>query len=106
MRNAQWKLGYNVQISVDSEYSVSADIFQDGNDVWTLVPFQKTMVEKLQFRYPSVTAHSGYGSEEDYTYLRAETSACTYLICILRHPLLNFTDDSFRIWIIICKKFV
>ena len=39
MRNAQLKPGYNVQIAVDSEYIVSTEIFQDRNDVWTLVPF-------------------------------------------------------------------
>lgn len=70
MRNAQLKPGYNVQIGVDSEYIVATDIFQDRNDVWTLVPFLKTMEEKLGFRYPSVTADSGYESEEGYSYLR------------------------------------
>lgn len=70
MRNAQLKPGYNIQIAVDSEYIVAADIFQDRNDVWTLVPFLKTMEDKLGFRYPSVTADSGYESEEGYTYLR------------------------------------
>ena len=70
MRNAQLKPGYNVQIGVDSEYIVSADIFQDQNDVWTLIPFLKTMEKKLGYRYPSVTADSGYESEECYTYLR------------------------------------
>ncbi len=70
MRNAQLKPGYNVQIGVDSEYIVAVDIFQDRNDVWTLVPFLKTMEEKLGFRYPSVTADSGYESEEGYTHLR------------------------------------
>lgn len=43
MRNAQLKPGYNVQLAVNSEYIVAADIFQDRNDVWTLVPFLKTM---------------------------------------------------------------
>ena len=70
MRNAQLKPGYNVQIGVDSEYIVAADIFQDRNDVWTLVPFLKTMEKKVGFRYSSVTADSGYESEETYTYLR------------------------------------
>ena len=70
MRNAQLKPGYNVQIAVDSEYIVATDIFQDRNDVWTLVPFLKRMEEKLGFRYPSVTADSGYESEEGYRYLR------------------------------------
>ncbi len=70
MRNAQLKPGYNVQIGVDSEYIVAADIFQDRNDVWTLVPFLKHMKEHLGFRYPSVTADSGYESEEAYDYLK------------------------------------
>ena len=72
MRNAQLKPGYNVQIGVDSEYIVAVDIFQDRNDVWTLVPFLKQMKEKLGFNYPSVTADSGYESEEGYSYLREE----------------------------------
>lgn len=72
MRNAQLKPEYNVQIAVDSEYIVATDIFQDRNDVWTLVPFLKTMEEKLGFRYPSVTADSGYESEEGYSYLREQ----------------------------------
>ena len=72
MRNARLKPGYNVQTAVDSEYIVAADVFQDRNDVWTLVPFLKRMEEKLGFRYPSVTADSGYESEEAYTYLREQ----------------------------------
>ena len=63
MRNAQLKPGYNVQIGVDSEYIVSKNIFQDRNDVWTLIPFLKTMEEKPGFHSPSVTADSGYASE-------------------------------------------
>lgn len=70
MRNAQLKPGYNVQIAVDSEYIVAADIFQDRSDVWTLMPFLKAMEEKLGLRYPSVTADSGYESEEGYSFLR------------------------------------
>ena len=72
MRNAQLKPGYNVQIGVDSEYIVAADIFQDRNDVWTLIPFLETIEKKVGFRYPSVTADSGYESEEAYTYLREQ----------------------------------
>lgn len=72
MRNAQLKPGYNVQIAVDSEYIVAADIFQDRNDVWTLIPFLKEMEKRLGFRYPSVTTDSGYESEEGYTYLREQ----------------------------------
>ena len=42
MRNVQLKLGYNVQIGVDSEYIVAAGTFSDRNDAWILVPFLKT----------------------------------------------------------------
>ena len=70
MRNAQLKPGYNVQIGVDSEYIVAVDIFQNRNDVWTMIPFLKVMEEKLGYRYPSVTADSGYESEEGYEYLK------------------------------------
>ena len=52
MRNAQLKPGYNVQIAVDSEYIVATDIFQDRNDVWTLVPFLKRMEENLDSVIP------------------------------------------------------
>ena len=75
MRNAQLKPGYNVQIGVDSEYIVAADIFQDRNDVWTLVPFLKHMEKQLGFRYSSVTADSGYESEEAYDYLKEQEQA-------------------------------
>ena len=75
MRNAQLKPGYNVQIGVDSEYIVAADIFQDRNDVWTLVPFLKHMEKQIGYRYPSVTADSGYESEEAYDYLREQEQA-------------------------------
>ena len=68
MRNAQLKPGYYVQIAVDSEYIVGTEIFQDRNDVGTLVPFAEHLEEKLGFRYPSATADSGYESEEGYSY--------------------------------------
>lgn len=75
MRNAQLKPGYNVQIGVDSGYMVGADIFSERNDVWTLVPFLKTMEEQMGFVYPSVTADSGYESEEGYRYLEEKGQA-------------------------------
>lgn len=72
MRNAQLKPEYGVQIAVDSEYIVATDIFQERNNVWTLVLFLKRMEEKHGFRYPSVTADSGYESEEGYSHLREQ----------------------------------
>lgn len=45
---------------------------QNRNDVWTLIPFLKTMEKKLGFHYPSVTADSRSESEDGYTYLREQ----------------------------------
>lgn len=70
MRNAQLKPGYNVQIGVDSEYIVAAGIFQDRNDTWTLIPMLKEMKHHHNWKYSSVTADSGYESEESYEYLK------------------------------------
>ena len=69
MRNAQLKPGYNVQIAVESEYVTGVAIFQDRNDVATLIPMLNSMLEKLGRKYTNVIADSGYESEENYRYL-------------------------------------
>lgn len=72
MRNSQLKPGYNVQIAVESEYVTGVEIFQDRNDVATLIPMLNVMLEKLGRKYTNVIADSGYESEENYRYLEKE----------------------------------
>ena len=69
MRNAQLKPAYNVQIGVESEYVTGVGIFQDRNDIATLIPMLMNMEEKIGRKYGSITADSGYESEENYIYL-------------------------------------
>ena len=69
MRNSQLKPGYNVQIGVESEYVTGVGIFQDRNDIATLIPMLERMKENLGHRYMNVIADSGYESEENYLYL-------------------------------------
>jgi transposase len=69
MRNSQLKPAYNVQIGVESEYVVGVGIFQDRNDIATLIPMLETMSKKLGRKYTNVIADSGYESEENYLYL-------------------------------------
>lgn len=69
MRNAQLKPAYNVQIGVESEYIVGVGIFQERNDIATLIPMLETMYQNLGKRYTKVIADSGYESEENYIYL-------------------------------------
>lgn len=67
MRNAQLKPDTTYRL-VLTAYIVAANIFSDWNDMWTMVSSLKTMEKRLGFRYPSVTADSGYESEEAYEF--------------------------------------
>ena len=69
MRNSQLKPGYNVQIGVESEYVTGVGIFQDRNDIATLIPMLEKMKENHGRKYTNIIADSGYESEENYLYL-------------------------------------
>ena len=68
MRNSQLKPAYNIQIAVDADYIVAAEIFNDRTDVNTFVPFMEKIKKQLGFKYMYPTADAGYESEENYTY--------------------------------------
>jgi hypothetical protein len=73
MRNGQLKPAYNVQLAVESEYVVGAGVFQNCNDLGTLIPLLESMFEhcpptREQLR--KVIADSGYESEEIYAFLK------------------------------------
>jgi transposase len=70
MRNAQLKPGYNVQIGVEGEYIVHADISSERSDPLTLIPFLKSMEEAYGRKVPNIVADAGYESEENYQYLK------------------------------------
>ena len=69
MRNSQLKPAYNVQLAVDAEYIVAAEIFNNRTDVNTFVPFMKKVENQLGIKYMYPTADAGYESEENYTYM-------------------------------------
>lgn len=69
MRNAQLKPAYNVQIGVESEYITTLGVFQDRNDIATLIPLLENMKNNLDSKYSKIVADSGYESEENYIYL-------------------------------------
>jgi transposase/RNase P subunit RPR2 len=72
MKNGQLKPAYNVQIAVEAEYVVGVGIFQDRNDVNTLIPMLENMKCNLDAKYRNIVADSGYESEENYAYLESE----------------------------------
>ncbi|OOP75171.1 hypothetical protein CBEIBR21_03100 [Clostridium beijerinckii] len=71
MRNSQLKTAYNVQIAVESEYLTGVGIFDDRNDIATLIPMLNNMKEKIGRKYFNIIADSGYKSKENYVFLES-----------------------------------
>ena len=69
MLNGQLKPAYNIQIGVEAEYIVGADISSERSDQLTFIPFLDKLNSDLPHQYESVTADAGYESEENYVYL-------------------------------------
>ena len=70
MRNGQLKPGYNLQISTNDQYILHYSLHQNPTDTRTLIPHLKEF-EKAYGKLPEeLTADAGYGSEENYLYLR------------------------------------
>jgi transposase len=73
MKNGQLKPAYNVQLAVESEYIVGAGVFQNCNDLGTLIPLIESMFENCPLiaeHLKKVIADSGYESEEIYAFLK------------------------------------
>ena len=72
MNNGQTKPGYNLQIATSRQFITWFSLFPNPTDTLTFIPF----VSEFQSTYGSpleeTTADSGYGSEENYTYLENE----------------------------------
>ena len=70
MLNGQLKPGYNVQIGTENQFILNYSIHQDAGDTGTL-PSNLEKFKSLYKKYPQrVIADSGYGSEENYEYLK------------------------------------
>ena len=69
MKNGQLKPGYNVQISVNSEYITGIEVFSNRTDYGTLEPFLRQLEKKHKKKYKKVTADAGYESLDNYLFL-------------------------------------
>ena len=76
MRNAQLKLGYNVQLGVEGEYIVGVDVSSERSDQLTMIPLLERMERHLGHRYEDVTLDAGYESEENYTWFEKREQTC------------------------------
>src|SRR5262249_43626657 len=72
MRNGQLKPAYNVQISTNSQYIVSYSLHQQTNDSSTLITHLSQHIQILKQKPNNITADAGYGSEQNYQWLKAK----------------------------------
>jgi IS5 family transposase len=70
MRNGQLKPAYNVQISTNKQFIASYSIHQKTTDTTTLKAHLSQHIKNLGVKPSSVTADAGYGSEENYQWLK------------------------------------
>ena len=70
MRNGQTKPGYNLQIGTQNQFLIDFRLFPTPTDTLTLIPFFHSFEQRYN-RLPTVgVADSGYGSEENYRFMR------------------------------------
>lgn len=72
MMNGQLKPGYNMQISTNNQIIVNYDSFPNPTDTRTLPEHVKSFQELYGHTPNTITADSGYGSEENYEYLEKQ----------------------------------
>lgn len=72
MLNGQLKAGYNVQIGTENQFVLNYDIHQKPTDTTTLIPHFEGLKDEINIKPENVVADAGYGSEENYEYLKNE----------------------------------
>lgn len=70
MKNGQLKPGYNLQISTSNQYILHYTLHPNPTDTRTLIPHLKSFEQELKALPEELTADAGYGSEENYLYLK------------------------------------
>ena len=70
MKNGQLKPAYNVQITTENQFILNYSIHQKPGDTTTLIPHLKLMKDLIGFIPKNIIADAGYGSQENYQYLK------------------------------------
>jgi len=73
MKNGQLKPAYNIQISTENQFITNFAPYQNPTDTRTLIPFLNSFKDKFAKQSEEVVADSGYGSEENYDFMKEES---------------------------------
>lgn len=69
MKNGQLKAAYNVQVAIEGDYVVGLGIFNNRNDINTLIPLLEKMYNQYGLNFRKIIADSGYFSELNISYI-------------------------------------
>jgi transposase len=72
MGNGQLKPAYNAQISTENQFITNFGMYQNPGDTSTLIPYLDSFKEKYDRQSSEIVADSGYGSEQNYDYIKTE----------------------------------
>ncbi len=72
MLNGQLKPAYNWQVSTSSQFIINSTLHQTTADTHTLKAHLEQYEQLYKAKPETICADAGYGSEENYTYLKAE----------------------------------
>lgn len=73
MKNGQLKPGYNVQMGTENQFVVGYSVHQSAGDTSCMKDHLEELKKNLGGKLPAnIVADAGYGSEENYEYLKKE----------------------------------
>lgn len=70
MKNGQLKPGYNVQMGSNEQFILGYSLHQRPADARCLIPHLEEVESKFEVKPENIIADSGYGSEENFSYLK------------------------------------
>ena len=98
MNNGQTKPGYNLQIATENQFITDFGFFHNPNDTGTMIPFFESFSNRYGHFAKEVCADSGYGSEENYSFMEAhEMEAYVKYNFFHKGQKRSFKNDIFRI---------
>jgi transposase len=70
LNTGQLKPGYNVQIATEDQFILGYGIYQKAADTSVFIPFIEKVKTQLRGVPKNIIADAGYGSEENYEYIK------------------------------------
>ena len=98
MNNGQTKPGYNLQIATENQFITDFGFFHNPTDTLTMIPFLTSFSNRYDRFAKEVCADSGYGSEENYSFMEAhDIKAYVKYNLFHKEQRQAFRQDVFRI---------